>query len=113
MLAEWSKNTQGSREPGPLLVQSVNPNQLVYLPRPHRVKKVGGIVTERGKVIHHTNDEFHRISLTRTVSDRPHGRSRFDASLDLQAIGFPSNSILAACFASPSSFSLQSMCANS
>jgi hypothetical protein len=43
------------------------------------------------------------------------GRSEtsFDASLDLQSYRFPSNSILAACFASPSSFSLQSMCANS
>jgi hypothetical protein len=29
-----------------------NPNQLVYLPRPHRVKKPGGMVIGRGKVIH-------------------------------------------------------------
>jgi hypothetical protein len=49
MRERLSKNT---REPGrgPLLVQSANPNQLVYLPRPHRVKKAGGILTGRGKV---------------------------------------------------------------
>jgi hypothetical protein len=43
-----SKNSQGRREPdvrrrGPLLVQSANPTQLVYLPRPHRVKKSRGM----------------------------------------------------------------------
>jgi hypothetical protein len=48
MRERLSKNTQGRYEPdvkrrGPLLVQSANPNQLVYLPRPHRVKKAGGI----------------------------------------------------------------------
>jgi hypothetical protein len=57
MRERLSKNTQGRREPdvirrGPFLVQSANPNQLVYLPRPHRGKKPRGILTERGKVIH-------------------------------------------------------------
>jgi len=41
------KERAGRREPddrrreGLLLVQSANPNQLVYLPRPHRVKQGG------------------------------------------------------------------------
>ena len=38
--------------------RSANPNQLVYLPRPHRVKKAGGVLRTEGKLLHRGGRQY-------------------------------------------------------